>query len=97
MAEKKPPKKAPKAAAKKPAEPAKDAKKPAEPGKDGKKPGEQSSPARERQEKQREDAAAEFQRQVDEGSLVIRKMTPAERKANPPRERPPRKGRPGGR
>jgi hypothetical protein len=31
---------------------------------------------------------AEFERQVAEGSVVIRKMTPAERKANPPRERP---------
>ena len=31
---------------------------------------------------------AQVQQQVDEGSLVIRKMTTAERKANPPR--PPR-------
>jgi hypothetical protein len=29
---------------------------------------------------------------VEEGTVVIRKMTPAERKANPPKNRP-RKGR----
>jgi hypothetical protein len=35
---------------------------------------------------------AEFDRQVKEGTVKIRQMTPAERKANPPRERP-EKGR----
>jgi hypothetical protein len=40
----------------------------------------------------REKSVAEFERQVEEGTVVIRKMTPAERKANPPKNRP-RKGR----
>ena len=35
---------------------------------------------------------AEFDRQVDEGTVQIRQMTPEERKANPPQNRP-RKGR----
>ena len=35
---------------------------------------------------------AEFERQVEEGTVTIRKMTPAERKANPPKNRP-RKGK----
>jgi hypothetical protein len=34
---------------------------------------------------------AEFERQVDEGTVTIRKMTPAERKANPPREPKPKR------
>jgi hypothetical protein len=51
------------------------------------------TPAQERQQKQREEKAAEFERQVAEGTLVIRQMTPAERKANPPRERPQKKQR----
>lgn len=40
---------------------------------------------REQQDKRREDKLKQVQQQVDEGSLVIRKMTPDERKANPPR------------
>lgn len=43
------------------------------------------------QDAKREKSRAEFERQVEEGSVVIRKMTPAERKANPPRERPPKR------
>jgi hypothetical protein len=46
------------------------------------------SPTRSAQDKRREKSVAEFERQVDEGTVKIRKMTPAERKANPPRERP---------
>jgi hypothetical protein len=57
-----------------------------------KKPKEPVSPTRSAQDKKREKSLAEFDRQVKEGSVKIRKMTPAERKANPPRERPP-KGR----
>ncbi|NLT07252.1 MAG: hypothetical protein GXY03_13225 [Solirubrobacterales bacterium] len=40
---------------------------------------------REQQEKRRQEKLKLVQQQVDDGSLVIRKMTPAERKANPPR------------
>ena len=43
---------------------------------------------REQQDKRREEKLKQVQQQVEEGSLVIRKMTNAERKANPPR--PPR-------
>lgn len=43
---------------------------------------------REQQDKRREEKLKQVQQQVDEGSLVIRKMTAEERKANPPR--PPR-------
>ena len=57
-----------------------------------KKPKEPVSPTRSAQDKKREKSVAEFDRQVKEGTVKIRKMTPAERKANPPRERP-EKGR----
>jgi hypothetical protein len=53
-----------------------------------KKPEEQISPTRSAQDKRREKSVAEFERQVDEGTVKIRQMSPAERKANPPRERP---------
>ncbi len=43
---------------------------------------------REQQDKRREEKLKQVQQQVEEGSLVIRKMTAKERKANPPR--PPR-------
>jgi hypothetical protein len=46
---------------------------------------------REQQDKRREEKLKQVQQQVDDGSLVIRKMTPAERKANP--ARPPREKR----
>jgi len=39
---------------------------------------------REQQEKRRQEKLKLVQQQVEEGSLVIRKMTPDERKANPP-------------
>ena len=52
------------------------------------KPKEPISPTRSAQDKRREKSVAEFDRQVAEGTVKIRKMTPAERKANPPRERP---------
>ena len=56
------------------------------------KPNEQPmSPTRSRQEKKREENVANFDRQVDEGSVVIRQMTKEEREANPPRERPPKR------
>jgi len=43
---------------------------------------------REQQDKRREEKLKQVQEQVDEGSLVIRKMTKAERKENPPKPRP---------
>jgi len=49
-----------------------------------------------RQREDRERKLADMRRQVEEGTLVIRSMTPEEREANPPRprqERPkPRRG-----
>lgn len=41
----------------------------------------------ERQQEERERKLAEIQRQLDEGTLKIRKMTPEERNANPPKPR----------
>ncbi len=57
-----------------------------------KKPKEPVSPTRSAQDKKREKSVAEFDRQVEEGTVKIRQMTPAERKANPPQNRP-RKGK----
>lgn len=42
----------------------------------------------ERKERQREEKLKQIEEQVESGSLVIRPMTNAERKANPPK--PPR-------
>jgi hypothetical protein len=49
-----------------------------------------ATPAERREEKRRL-ALEEFERQKQEGSLVTRKMTPAERKKYPPK--PPRESR----
>jgi hypothetical protein len=46
---------------------------------------------REQQDKRREEKLKQVQQQVDDGSLVIRKMTAEERKANPPRPAKERK------
>lgn len=43
---------------------------------------------REQQDKRREEKLKQVQEQVDEGSLVIRKMTKEERKENPAKPRP---------
>ena len=52
------------------------------------------SPTRKRQDDKRERDVEEFNRQLEDGTLTIRQMTPKERKENPPRERPPkRRGR----
>jgi len=48
---------------------------------------------REQQDKRREEKLKQVQEQVDEGSLVIRKMTQKERKANPPKPRKEKKKR----
>ena len=47
--------------------------------------------AQQRQQEQREKKLEEIRKQVKDGSLVIRKMTADERKANPPRERKTKK------
>jgi hypothetical protein len=46
---------------------------------------------RQRQDERRDEKLKEVQRQIDEGSLVVRKMTKAERAAHPPRNRERRK------
>ena len=48
---------------------------------------------REQQDKRREEKLKQVQEQVDDGSLVIRKMTAKERKANPAREAKPKRKR----
>ena len=48
---------------------------------------------KERSEERRQEKLAEIQEQVEKGELSIRQMTPAERKANPPKERKPRGSR----
>jgi hypothetical protein len=45
---------------------------------------------KERADEKRQEKLADIQEQVDKGQLTIRKMTPAERKANPPRPRKPK-------
>jgi hypothetical protein len=47
----------------------------------------------ERREREREEKLKRIEQEVENGSLVIRPMTPAERKANPPK--PPREKRSG--
>jgi len=46
--------------------------------------------ARERAEERRLQKLAEVQAQIRNGSLVVRQMTAAERKSNPPQPRPKR-------
>jgi hypothetical protein len=43
---------------------------------------------KQRDEERRRQKLAEMQEQIDEGTLTVRKMTPKERKENPPRPRP---------
>ena len=45
----------------------------------------------ERQDDKRRGKLADVQRQVKDGTLVIRQMTPAERESNQPRPRKPRR------
>jgi hypothetical protein len=47
------------------------------------------SPMQLRQQEKREEKLRDIDEQVAEGKLVIRQMTPAERKRFPPREAPP--------
>jgi hypothetical protein len=46
-----------------------------------------STTVKQREEQRRKEKLSEIQKQVEDGSLVIRKMTPEERAANPPSER----------
>jgi hypothetical protein len=48
---------------------------------------------RERDAEKREQKLREIDEAKESGKLVIRSMTPAERKKFPPRERPPRRAR----
>jgi hypothetical protein len=47
--------------------------------------------AYQRQEEKRQAKLAEMQEQIEAGTLVVRKMTPEERKKLPPRPRKPAK------
>jgi hypothetical protein len=52
--------------------------------------------AREREEAKRQEKLAAMQKQIDDGTLVVRKMTPEEREASearPKKERPARRAR----
>ena len=53
----------------------------------------QQSPVQRKAEARREEKLELIRQQVKDGSLVIRKMTAKERKANPPRPRPAKRGR----
>jgi hypothetical protein len=46
---------------------------------------------KERQDEKRRTKLAEVERQVQNGSLVVRQMTPDERERNQPRQRPPKR------
>ena len=48
---------------------------------------------RQKQDQKRQEKLEAIQKQVDEGSLVIRKMTAKERAENKPRRREPKKKR----
>ena len=52
-----------------------------------KRSGQMPGPQQLRQQERHEQKLKDIQEQVAEGKLVIRKMTAAERKANPPRDR----------
>jgi hypothetical protein len=49
-------------------------------------------PVRQRAEERRQEKLALVRQQIEDGSLVIRQMTPEERAKYPPRTRPPRRG-----
>jgi hypothetical protein len=48
---------------------------------------------KERADERRQEKLDDIQDQIDRGLLSVRKMTPAERKQNPPRERKPKRSR----
>jgi hypothetical protein len=51
------------------------------------------STPKDRAEEKRQEKLKLIRDQVDSGDLKIRKMTPAERKAHPPKPRPEKRGR----
>jgi len=51
----------------------------------GKQPARGAGPTASRQQKRREEKLKLIEEQIADGSLTIRQMTPAERKANPPK------------
>ena len=51
------------------------------------------NPSKDRAEQKRQEKLAEIREQVKKGELSIRQMTPEERKANPPKQREPKRGR----
>ncbi len=51
------------------------------------------SNAKDRAEQKRREKLDQIEDQVASGELKIRKMTPAERKENPPKPRPPKRPR----
>jgi hypothetical protein len=51
------------------------------------------NPSKDRAEQKRQEKLAEIEEQVKRGELKIRQMTKAERKANPPKRREPKRGR----
>jgi hypothetical protein len=57
----------------------------AEPDAEDEKPKRGTGPTATRQQKRREERLKLIEEQVADGTLTIRQMTPAERKANPPK------------
>jgi anti-sigma28 factor (negative regulator of flagellin synthesis) len=51
------------------------------------------SKQQQRAEEKRQEKLDAIQEQIKDGTLKVRKMTAKERKENPPRPRPPRRGR----
>jgi hypothetical protein len=47
--------------------------------------------SRQRAEERRQEKLADVQHQIEDGTLTVRKMTPAERAEYPPRPRPERR------
>jgi hypothetical protein len=57
-------------------------------------PSKGSKTQKDRADQKRQEKLDLIRDQLDSGQLTIRKMTPAERKQNPPRPRPPKRQRP---
>jgi hypothetical protein len=57
-------------------------------------PSKGSKTQKDRADQKRQEKLDLIRDQLDSGQLTIRKMTPAERKKNPPKPRPPKRQRP---
>jgi hypothetical protein len=57
-------------------------------------PAKGSKTQKDRADQKRQEKLDLIRDQLDSGQLTIRKMTPAERKKNPPKPRPPKRQRP---